>query len=74
MSQTCTALGLGLAFVATLLLNHLGSEAPSLPLWQKAAYFLAGGLGTVLVLRVLALQKERTADAFAPKRQDATDR
>ena len=73
MSQTCVALGLGLAFVATLLLN-LGSEAPSLPLWQKAAYFLTGGLGTVLVLRVLAFRAARSAAAVVRKRPDPTER
>ena len=67
MSQTCNALGLGLAFVASLLLN-LGNEAPSLPLWQKAAYFVSGGIGMVLVLRVLAAKSEQTARAVARKR------
>ena len=66
MSQTCTALGLGLAFVATLLLNSFAGEGPSLPLWQKTAYFLAGGIGTVVVLRLLASRPERPVRRSRP--------
>ena len=71
MSQTCNALGLGLAFVASLLLN-LGNEAPSLPLWQKAAYFVSGGIGMVLVLRVMA-KSERAMRVTVRQRTHGTD-
>jgi hypothetical protein len=54
MPRTCLTLGLGLAFVASLALNYLGGTTPSLPLWQKAAYFLSGGIGMVIVSRILA--------------------
>ena len=73
MSQTCVALGLGLAFVATLLLN-LGSEAPSLPLWQKAAYFVSGGIGMVVVSRILAARAERAMRVTVRQCTHGTDR
>lgn len=74
MSQTCMALGLGLAFVASLALNYLGSEAPSLPLWQKAAYFLSGGIGIALVSRILAARAQQSARAAVRRPPPAANR
>lgn len=73
MSQTCTALGLGLAFVAALLLN-MGNEALSLPLWQKAAYFLSAGIGMVMVLRFRSAKSKQSAHATARKQPGPAER
>jgi hypothetical protein len=74
VSQVCVSLGLGLAFAASLLLNYLGGDVPSPPLWQKAAYFLAGGIGMVLVSRVLAARSQQAARAMVPKQTNTTSR
>lgn len=57
--HACLALALGLAFMVSLGLNVVSGEGLSLPLWQMAAYFLSGGIGTVVVLRVMTAREER---------------
>lgn len=74
MSQMCVSLGLGLAFAASLLLNYAGGDVPALPLWQKAAYFLAGGIGMVLVSRVMTARSQPPARTTARKQQGMTNR
>ena len=65
---------LGLAFAASLLLNYAGGDVPALPLWQKAAYFLAGCIGMVLVSRILAARSQQAARAMVHKQPDMTNR
>ena len=74
MSQMCVSLGLGLAFAGSLLLNYTGGNVPASPLWQKAAYFLAGGIGMVLVSRIIAARSQQAARAIVRKQPDMTDR
>ena len=73
MPRTCLTLGLGLAFAASLVLNYLSGETPSLPLWQKAAYFLSGGIGMVILSRILAA-RERSARVVVRDQTHAADR
>ena len=51
-----------------------GGDVPALPLWQKAAYFLAGGIGMVLVSRVMTARSQPPARTTARKQQGMTNR
>jgi hypothetical protein len=73
MSRMCLMLGLGLAFAASLVLNYFSGETVSLPLWQKAAYFLSGGVGMVIVSRILGA-RERSMRVVVRDHTRVTDR